>query len=438
MTNYIIGVAAWTALFAATLAAQPRFVVGVCTHFAQGKGILEANLSLVRQAGAGAIRDDMSWSAIERQQGQYAMPEAWDEFVNRALAAGIQPLLMLGYGNRLYDNHDKPRSDEAIEAYTRYAEFVVRHFKGRVRMYEVWNEWDISIGGTTPGTAEDYAKLLKAVYPRVKKIDPGITVLGGCPTSGGIKKGWLDRMLASDVLGSLDAVSIHTYNYSGQGRARTPEAWADFASAAAASVQRQSGGREVPIYVTEMGWPTHTGPRGTPPEQSAAYLARMFLLARTMPYLKGVWWYDFQDDGWKADYNENNFGLVRPDLTPKPSYYALAGISTLAARGEFVAKLQTQSPDLWALKFRMPDGKETLALWNEAPEAMPVVIATRARERTSVRIVEAGRSPVERPWGLRDWAGKPPAELLPDRISVVVGENPVMVTGENLELIAPQ
>jgi len=128
--------------------------------------------------------------------------------------------------------------------------------------------------------------------------------------------------------------------------------------------QKYSGGKLVPLQITETGWPTQIDRRGTPPEVSAAYLARLFLLARTMPFLKGVWWYDFQDDGWKADYNENNFGLVRPDLTPKPSYYALAGISTLAARGEFVAKLQTQSPDLWALKFRMPDGKETLALWN--------------------------------------------------------------------------
>jgi hypothetical protein len=425
----IVKLVSATLFFAATAAAQPPFIVGVCTHFAQGKGILPANLSLIRQAGAGAIRDDFSWGAVERQKGQYAIPPAWDEFVNRTLDAHIEPLLIFAYGNRLYDNGNKPQSDEAIEAYTRYAEFVVRHFKGKVRMYEVWNEWDIKIGGTDPGTAEAYAKLLKAVYPRIKKIDPTITVLGGCPTSGGIRKGWLDRFLASDVLGSLDAVSIHTYNYSEPGRGRTPEAWAEFVAAAAASVHAAKGGKNVPLYVTEMGWPTHTGKAGTTPEQSAAYLARLFLLARTLPSLKGVWWYDFQDDGWKADDRENNFGTVRPDFTPKPSYYALKTIARLAAQAEFVARLETSSPDLWALKFRLPDGTDTLALWSEAPDAKPVEILTKAQRRTPVQIEETGRPAVERPWGTRN---------SPDRIGVIAGENPVLVTGRNLELAPPR
>jgi hypothetical protein len=364
--------AGFTMLFPVLLAAQPTFVVGVCTHFSQGKGSLDANLSLIRQAGVGAIRDDISWGAVERVKGQYAMPAAYDEFVNHAVDAGLQPLLIFDYGNRFYDNGDKPLSADAVEGFARYAEFVVGHFKGKVRMYEVWNEWDIKIGGTSPGTAEDYAKLLKVVYPRIKKIDPEITVLGGCPTSGGIRKGWLERMLASDVLGSLDAVSIHTYNYSERERGRTPEAWAEFVAAAEASIRQHSGGRDVPLYVTEMGWPTHSGPRGTTPAQSAAYLARMFLLARTMPYLKGVWWYDFQDDGWKADYNEHNFGIVRPNLAAKASYYALAGIAKLVSEGQFVERVETPFPDVWALKFRELDGKETIALWNEGSEARTV------------------------------------------------------------------
>lgn len=418
--------AAAVLLLTAAATGQPRFVVGVCTHFQQGKGILAENLSLIRQAGAASIRDDISWGGIERQKGQYAMPAAWDEFVNRAVASGLQPLLVLDYGNRLYDNGDKPLSDEAIEAYARYAEFVVRHFQGKVRLYEVWNEWDIKIGGTTPGTAEAYAKLLKVVYPRLKKIDPTITVFGGCPTSGGIRRGWLDRMLASDVLNSLDAVSIHTYNFSEPGRGRTPEAWAEFVAAAAASVHKQPGGKDVPVYVTEMGWPTHTGKGSTPPEQSAAYLARMLLLARSMPYLKGAWWYDFQDDGWKPDDKENNFGMVRPDLTPKPSYYALASLAKLVFGGEFVAKLETQSPDLWALKFRMPDGTETLALWTEGAEPKSVVITTTPQSRKPIRMTEVGRQSVERAWGSRD------------QITVMVGENPVLLTGEKLELASPR
>jgi hypothetical protein len=436
--TFVAAVAALVALTPATLAAQSRFIVGVCTHFSQGKGILDANLAVIRQSGAISIRDEVAWGAVEREKGQYSMPQAFDDYVNRALHAGLQPLLILDYGNRFYDDHDKPTSPEAIEAFTRYAEFIVRHFKGKVRMYEVWNEWDIAIGGTTAGSAETYAQLLKAVYPRIKKIDPAITVLAGCPTSGGIRKGWLDRMLAANVLDSLDAVSIHTYNYSGQGRARTPAAWADFVAAAEDAIHRHSGGRDVPLHVTEMGWPTHTGPRGTSPEQSAAYLAQTFLLARTMPYLKGLWWYDFQDDGWKPDHNENNFGLVRPDLTPKPSYHALRSISAIVAGAEFVAKLDAGLPDVVALKFRTPnsknDGKDLIALWTETAEERRIVLSTTNTARKPVQLIEAGRAPVERPWGFRDWAATPRAPLDPDRMGVVIRETPVLITGDALAI----
>ena len=426
---------ALAALSATALAADPRFVVGVCTHFSQGKGILDANLSLIRQSGAISIRDEVSWGAVEREKGKYSMPASVDAYISRALESGIQPLLVLDYGNRFYDDHDKPVSPEAIEGFTRYAEFVVAHFKGKVHLYEVWNEWDIAIGGTKAGSAEDYAKLLKAVYPRIKKIDPSITVLGGCPTSGGIRKGWLDRMLASDVLGSLDAVSIHTYNYSGKDHARTPEAWAEFVAAAETAIRRHSNSRDVPLYVTEMGWPTHTGPRSTSPEQSAAFLARTFLLSRTMPYLKGLWWYDFQDDGWKPEYNEDNFGLVRPDLTPKPSYYALASIAAAVAGSEFVERLPTGSPDLWALKLRTPDGKDLLALWTESADEKRLSIATTDPNRKPVRLVEVGRTSTERPWGVRDWAGNSHAENAPDHLGIVVRENPVLIIGEKLSVV---
>ena len=86
----------------------------------------------------------------------------------------------------------------------------MRHFQGRVKLYEIWNEWDIAIGSKTPGSADDYAALLKAVYPRVKVVDPAITVFGGAPTLGGVKNGWLERILERGALPFMDALSIHS------------------------------------------------------------------------------------------------------------------------------------------------------------------------------------------------------------------------------------
>src|SRR5207248_11095669 len=123
-------------------------------------------------------------------------------------------------------------------------------------------------------------------------------------------------------------------------------------------------GKPAPLYVTEMGWPTQIDKRGMPPRASADFLARMYLLSRTLPFMKGIWWYDFQDDGWNATYNEANFGIVRPDLTPKPAYFALAGVAGLVSTSEYIGRVDTGDPDVYVLKFRQKSGKEVWAVWS--------------------------------------------------------------------------
>jgi len=170
-------------------------------------------------------------------------------------------------------------------------------------------------------------------------------------TSGGIDKGWLETMLAEGALSYLDVVSIHAYNYSEPGRGHTPQGWADWTLKVQDAIMKHNDGKPAPLYITEMGWPTQIDKRGSPPRVAGDYLARMFLLGRSMPFLKGIWWYDFQDDGWNATNNENNFGLVRPDASPKPAYFSMAAIADLMA-ADFAGCAETGDPDVVVLKFK--------------------------------------------------------------------------------------
>ena len=49
-----------------------RFIVGACTHFSQGKGVLDRNIESIRQAGIVSIRDEVGWGSVERQQARHA------------------------------------------------------------------------------------------------------------------------------------------------------------------------------------------------------------------------------------------------------------------------------------------------------------------------------------------------------------------------------
>jgi hypothetical protein len=407
------------------------FYVGVCTHFSQDKGIVEMNIESMKNAGIGAIRDEATWSSLEREKGKLVMPELINKYVRQASADGLDVMLILDYANRFYDDGDRPKSAEAIDGFCRYAEFVVRHFGKDVLLYEIWNEWDIGIGLRKPynvgGSPEDYFKLLKAVYPRIKAVEPkAIVIAGGC-TSGGVNKGWFEKIIQLGALDYCDAVSIHSYNYSSKFPERSPEACSAWMTDVQKMLRKYNNGEDVPFYVTEMGWPTHIGKSGTELELSASYLARLYLLARTSPSFRGLWWYDFQDDGWRPEYNENNFGIVRPDLTPKPHYYVMADVSDLIAQGEYIERLKIKDDNLWCLRFRHKE-LDVWALWSSDDKERQVILHTKFPPRR-LTIHKLGHKPYESGWGFRDWVDRK-SEFFPDRLSIVVGPRPFLVSGD--------
>jgi hypothetical protein len=342
-------------LFVTLAHAQTSFYVGVCVHLGNNPG-----MSLIAQSGANSLRTDVNWAHVEVKKDQLSVPSGLDDLVNQALEANVQPLLILDYGNPLYDSGAKTVSPQALSGFARYAAFIVQHFKGRVHIYEMWNEWNLTAGSTRNGTPEEYVRFLRVVYPAVKAVDPSAVFLAGA--IGGLRLDWLSAMLSAGAIGSFDALSIHPYNFSKS--ARTGDAWAEDMLATESVIHRYTEGRDISLYITEMGWPTYSGANGISPEEAAAYLGQMFLLSRTMNFIKGIWWYDFRDDGWDKTNKENSFGLVGPDLKPKPAFAALEAVSPIVRNAKGVEDLPTGSPSLRALRFRLNGDNQVLALWN--------------------------------------------------------------------------
>jgi hypothetical protein len=409
-------------LLKAAPAVQPSFWVGVCVHFEQGGADLTPKLQLMNQLGATSFRTDLPWREVEKLRGHLQVPPDYDRIVDASIAAGVSPLFILDYTSPFYQNGEKPTTEPAIQAFSRYAEYVVRHFKGKVHMYEVFNEWDGGTAHLAPGTPEGYVNLLKRVYSTIKSVDPSITVVGGAVTSVGLRNGWLDQMLAAGAAQWLDVVSIHPYTYwDGKGKTRTPVGWQQIVRNSEASIQKYAAGRNVPIYVTEIGWPTHQGPAGTPPDEEAAFAAQTLLLSRSMPDVKGLWWYDLRDAGDKPSEPEYNFGLVKPDLTPKPAFAAFSAVAHLVSSATFVDEVHTADPDITALKFRLPDGKYTLAVWSKARTEKQVRPVEASAPEKTLTVKTAGRAAAE---GITN-------TVSPSNPQVVFGETPVLITGTN-------
>jgi Glycosyl hydrolase family 1 len=414
-------------------AGADEFIAGIGTHITSNQG-----LSLIHEAGISWLRDDIHWDQIERERGVFVMPERYERYVNEALRRGIKPLLILCYGNKLYDNGGYPVSDEALEAYARFAEFVVTHFKDRVQLFEIWNEWNYGIGmppRTPPGEPGAYVALLRKVYPRLKGIDPNITVIGGVLSGNGVESGWLESACKAGLLEHLDALSYHPYCYGETGDERTPENGLMKRIRGSREVMRRYQQRDLPVFLTEIGWPNHTGKSGSTLEDSARFLARSFLLARTQPFIRGVWWYDFRDDGARDPSDpEHNFGIVTNNLTPKPAFHAMREICRLFRETKFTGEVEANS-SVRILKFQRESGEILFAMWSVDSEEWEVVLESARAEKAppAARVVQIGRPEIAREWEPHEDLWRLPVTLSGMPCVVETGLVPVEPTWHRLK-----
>lgn len=331
-------------------AGRDRFF-GTQTHFGQHRTGADEILDLIKEAGIGWIRDEVYWSEVEKEKGVFRFPPDYDRYLGAAQARGIQVLLILDFGNVLYSGAEKgaPATDVERQAFARYCREVVKRYKPfGVRHYEVWNEPNASMFWKPQPNPEDYAKLLEAAYKSCKDADPGATVLG-CSTSG-TDLDFIGRVLAAGGGRSMDAVSFHPYC-----SPQPPEKklLTDFSKLKALAPGK-------PLWITEFGYPTHAGEAGVDEETQANYLVRAFLLARASPAIERVSWYDFQNDGEDPAEPEMNFGLVRKNLSHKPSYGAFKTMASLV-RDLPVAEFQIAG-NTYLLRFGAGEDRLT-AVW---------------------------------------------------------------------------
>jgi hypothetical protein len=379
------------------------FVIGVGTHDPSVPA-----LRLIHNAGIAFLRDDIRWNQVELTKNAYAMPGDYDHFVDEALRNGIEPLLILCYGNKLYDHGLYPTSPEAVEAFTRFAEFVIRHFKNRVRYYEVWNEWNVGTGvadNVFYGDPVQYVALLKKVYPRLRRADPKITVIGGVVSGNGIRNDWMQGACKSGLLDCLDAFSFHPYCYGAPDGERRPEVGLMKRIRRNYEIMRRYQKRDIPVYLTEIGWPTYYGPYRSSPRDEACFLARSYLMMRTLSFVKGMWWYDFSDDGLNPGDPESNFGIVTNNLAPKPAYFAMRDVCRLFAEAQYTGRLEA-NPNIRIMKFSRVSGEALWVVWSiDDTEGWEVTFSNISRNQwdfAPARTRLIGSIESERKWERKD------------------------------------
>jgi hypothetical protein len=307
---------------------------GIQTHY--GINWNKEMIPLLRHAGTKHVRESFYWSEIEINKDQYTFNPKATLPMQAFAEFGIDPFLVFGFSNRHYDNGQTPYTPEAHAAYADYVSAMLGKFGSQLKAGEMWNEFNLPyFGGKGPAAsrADVYFSLLQQGYAAAKSARPDLNVVGGA--TAGVPLNWLEELFELGGLNHMDTLSVHPYRYP-----QTPEGLTGEIDAINGLVEQYNNGEAIPLWFSEVGWPTHLNPHGVDELTQASYLIRAYVLSIAAGVEK-IYWYNLMNSGTDKLYNEHNFGIIHNTgdalgaYTPKPAYVALATLTRQLTGADF-------------------------------------------------------------------------------------------------------
>ena len=140
--------------------------------------------------------DPINWHWVEKEKGKLVLDPASDQAITDLVDHGIDVVMSLDGGNRHYTHKDParklpqlwewyyenplpPTTPAALKAWKRYVRFMAERFCDRVKVFEIWNEWDIDLYWGGPTNVEDYIALARATIPILREVCPKAKIMLG-------------------------------------------------------------------------------------------------------------------------------------------------------------------------------------------------------------------------------------------------------------------
>ena len=230
--------------------------------------------------------------------------------------------------------------------YRAFGVFLAKHFAGRVRYFECWNEPNLARGifpqkrGTKLIGPSVYVKMLKTFYLGVKSGSSTAVVIAGATAPRGANNAastspqrFASFLKKAGAVRWFNAYSHHPYTPGGSRRpapGQLPNNPSRCVTLGNLKVLMDIF-RSKPFYLTEFAYNTHRsalfGLQVSAADQ-ARYMRQAFALVKRMPRVKVLMWYNVVDWSFDAAHPANGVycGLVEKDgVSRKPGWYAFAG-----------------------------------------------------------------------------------------------------------------
>ncbi len=173
----------------------------------------------IAKLGVKWARIQSGWAKTEKQKGVYDFK--WlDDVVDNLIANGLKPWLCLCYGNGLYSEMAKKIfgavgvapifDEESKQAWANYVRATVKHYRGRIDTFEVWNEPDGEWCWKTGVNATELGEFTVCTSKIIKQENKDAYIIGGVFCKRELS--FINEALAAGMGDYIDAISFHEYS----------------------------------------------------------------------------------------------------------------------------------------------------------------------------------------------------------------------------------
>lgn len=307
-----------------------------------GEPKMPAVANLCTLAGVNWVRDRLNWGHMEPERGRFAGANQYDASARAQSQAGLR-VLQVNHVSPGWANPVRKRFPTDLRDAHRFYREMARRWRGQVLAFEPWNEADIPMfGGHTGG---EMAALQKAATLGLKAGHPN--VLACLNVFALHNAAQLEDLRDNEAWPYFDTFNLHHY----EPFDAHAKLYADFRAV--------SAGR--PLWVTEAALPVKwAGDEKLKEPTDADLRVQAERVAKTFAHSV--------HEGSAATFyfllphyveGQTQFGLLRPDLTPRPGFVALAAVGRLMAGAKPLGRVQSPEANLRAFAFNvLADGRK--------------------------------------------------------------------------------
>lgn len=304
---------------------------------------------------------DVGSSRYEGPFSSFEINRCQDRIITALSNRGITIVLTIVFWDQEF-HADRPPdygNEPEVRQYLRYVRLLARHFRDRVRYFEILNEPVFYVD------LPDYLDLVRRAIPIIRREAPKARIVAGGAAYllEPENRRYLFGVLRSDVVSSIDAIELHPMYGSSPEYDDIRQYYFGYpALIGRIKEMARANGFTGQVLAEEMLWRTpHNAVQGQPwvytPITAAKYLLRGIVINRGL----GIW----------AGIATPTDDLGLRGASTIPAFFQIGPRLTTVMDGakpvRLPVRIETDAAHITSYGFSLPNGDRMLAVWSDGP-----------------------------------------------------------------------